>query len=828
MRPDREMAGLVRRKMEYTAHRHLRDRLWTDVLTNYRQVRQRPASPGRRTSTPKVVTQHRVLRFAAAAAVLLAILWVVLRVTHSSAGLQNSGTRRQARQETNPGVRPYARRLEREQTKARALFAAGDIGGLIALLESGLSPTQALTARYLAELRASEAIPALQRLAETWSGTANTNPFTEVLAHLGRQDPNAGPVERSSSPGEETPPVSVAPAGKVLEVRITAAATGHPLPGTSVRAYADGRRDYVCDANGCCRIELGQDLPQRFEMIISQPGYVGMCVRLEDLDAGILAAPYRLALETGTCIGGIVQDVNGAPIEGADVELYLHPEHSLGPHLHVRHRQQTDSDGRWSCDSAPANLEQLAERGELAIQIKHAMYARDRCEVRDMSGVKALGELSHRITMYAGHHLYGWVRDAQGNPVGSATVSSVAGGTKDTTGPDGTFVIPHVHPRATSVALQIRAEGYAPTDEWIDWRPDMEPVEIVLRPGFVIAARVVDAQGVPVSGAMVIVRTRITRIWSGSTDDDGCFATPPLSADMVGLAVDKEGFMGVGHWLPPENQDLDLVLYRPLRVSGLVVDAGTGEPIQDFRIRPCQVTGSNGNIGWGSDTFAGHGGRYEHTFTGLSENGYVIVAEADGYLPAESRIIAPHEQIAVADLAPTTGTGPAGRAVDSQGLPAVRVTVFALHGNHELFLKDGEVATDNKEPSTRTGPDGQFAFEPIYQLTGLVAMGPQGIGEITLPAFEATGRLVLQPWAEIRGTVWAGGLPARDWPMELRTHSPGGGWQALWSTHTDEHGRFRITKLPPGTFTLLGHDYQAGPGDILVLDLSTDTQTPSP
>ena len=95
MRPDQEMARLIRRNLEYSADRRLRDRMWTVILTTHNDLPQRTAPAPRRISVWEIAMRSRTIQLTAAAMLTVGI---VLSIHHST----STERTQQARQDLNP------------------------------------------------------------------------------------------------------------------------------------------------------------------------------------------------------------------------------------------------------------------------------------------------------------------------------------------------------------------------------------------------------------------------------------------------------------------------------------------------------------------------------------------------------------------------------------------------------------------------------------------------------------------------------------------------------------------------------------------------------
>jgi len=787
-----------------------------------------------------IVVRSRITQAAAAAVILIGIGVLARHLTGNpdipgQQGLDQIAVRPAETGTTRSEVQDQ--HLTAELALAGRLFAKADIPGLIDLLEKGLAQTEVKVAGYLAELNARQAVPALQRLASSWTGDPNANPFAQAVERINasNEEPN------TSSAGEVAAKAPATSAVRALRFQVVDKVTGQPLPGAIVKAeqilpVGVEPVEYVTDANGCCRIDMTDPNKRQIHVAASRPGYVGMCRGFMDPNERAFSKTHILALAHGTVIGGIVQDANGLPIEGATVSVTIHDMHEdyAEPNVCVQFKQKTDPAGRWSCDMVPADLLGLLDEGQFGFGVDHSDYASGGCDLRDASTVESLRSLTLPITLHKGFTFRGRLVGLGGEPIAGARVEG-----RYLSGPDGRFEIPHVLPDRTSIWLGIEASGYPKMDKEVKCRTEGE-TEIILHPGYMLHGRVVDKKNTPVAGADIIVWcAHYGHPW-GSTDEKGMFAVGPIPVDANSVHVQKSGYWTAR--LPelkgPTDESLEFVLYRILPpASGSVFDATTGRPIERFTVTPGLVS-PTGKVFFDAQhviVYPGKAGHYECHFdciiSPFPNSPYVVIVEADGYLPAESRAIDPEEGAVVIDIALTPGTGPAGTVVDTNGLPVASAFVYSVAGNDKVAY-DGSVPVWFRQfGRIKTGDDGRFSFEPLYQLRRLLALADQGICSMTVDDLKVSGSMVLQPWAEVRGAVHSpSGGPTRNLPIEaasLPEAPERSGYKWSLSANTDDQGTFQIKRVPPGEFTLLGKTYQVAPGQVLNLDLSVDPNGPA-
>jgi hypothetical protein len=715
-----------------------------------------------------------------------------------------------------------------------------DVSGLIELLDTGEDQTKIAVAGYLADLNASQALPGLQQLASRWTGDPNANPFSQAAARIRGAVPEPNRLPAAQSRGQAVGPA--APGRQTLKIMVVDALTGQGLAGTrlSGRVSEEGpwiRDRWLCDANGTCEIELAG---ATFCHVQTSPrsGYVARQVRLSGLVGQLLAQGYALRLDRAVQIGGVVQDPNGSPVTGAKVSVDVEDRTGSPSNsgICLEFEQQTDAGGRWLCDTTPDPASLTADH-VLHVTVQHPVYCRQYIPVNDPSTLNALLSLTHLTLLDKGGVMRGRVVNEQGEPIAGASVDSY------NTDVNGVFVIRDLNPNGDFVRLSVRAKGYPTLWRQIDYQPGMADVEIVLyRPGTVDVdslprnkgwfawGRITDAAGASVAGAEVTAREGGRCFTTTLTDSMGRYILGPLPVPIaiMNIQVYARDFQTFRILEKPVFGPMDFAPNKGVHVSGKVTDRQTGRPLDQFRIVD-SIVDEDGKIRPLLPANEGKAGRYECTLSRPGVSGYVIAIEADGYLPAATRVIGSDEQDPVIDLALARGTGPSGVVLDANGVAVTDAWVYEIPENKYAWWWHTQPSPYDQAlmspwyPWVRTAPDGGFSMQPTYQLRWLVAMARQGICSVTCEPGEVK-RMVLLPWAKVRGVVHnTNGTPALYQAVEMisvpQTEAEAGYQWILLGVKTDDRGAFQIDWLPPGRFTLLGKTYEVKPGQTLNLDL---------
>jgi hypothetical protein len=253
------------------------------------------------------------------------------------------------------------------------------------------------------------------------------------------------------------------------------------------------------------------------------------------------------------------------------------------------------------------------------------------------------------------------------------------------------------------------------------------------------------------------------------------------------------------------NVDVDNVvtLRKPRQVEGYVLDADSGQPIMKFKAAYGQATGSD-------RFYAGSG----HTKEYSDPNGHFTL-EIDDQLYNGVRVEAKDYAAQVQDVGTEARTSKVefrlkpsasleGIVVSQDGQPQpgvqVAITQSGNPGNH-IRLRAGRL--ENFSDQSRiviTDANGAFTLDSPPETGGkVVAAGGSGFGSATVEEVRASGRVVLQDYGQIEGSLKIAGSPAPGQEFLFTMSSSGIDTDFNnFKVTTDADGRFKFTKLPAG------------------------------
>ncbi|MBN1341110.1 MAG: carboxypeptidase regulatory-like domain-containing protein, partial [Phycisphaerae bacterium] len=397
-----------------------------------------------------------------------------------------------------------------------------------------------------------------------------------------------------------------------LDFRAVDHRNASPLPGVRLQIAGANVATAETDAKGKCAIPFAQNRAISLFITATKPGFVPLQVVWSNGDDPAKKEhAYTLTMEHGRPIGGIVKDDQGRPVKEALVTVNLRRDDSeAGPSARIRIWDQvvrTDDQGRWRYEPAPKRLDALA------LRVTAPGFSQLELSGSQVPAPGKLGDMTAEIRLERtgkGTPVPGRVIDQKDRPiVGATVVASPPPGQRSTlkalltrvdraktiqTDAEGRFCLYERLGRRLDVL--VRAPGLAPLAKRIEIRQDMEPLVFKLEPGRPILGRVVDSKGKPVSGVIINVENAVDGMDLDATqfvetDDQGRFEWRAAANDRVSFRFWKPHYKDAKRSLNPSDDVQTITLYRQIHVSGKVIDAATGKPIERFQVVPHTESG---------------------------------------------------------------------------------------------------------------------------------------------------------------------------------------------------------------------------------------------
>jgi uncharacterized GH25 family protein len=595
---------------------------------------------------------------------------------------------------------------------------------------------------------------------------------------------------------------------KMLEVTVLDKSSGDPVKGAKAtvrivqQAGGDIRKTDVTDESGHCNFPIEDKAIQFLRLEVIKEGFVPNRLSLSAAQTNeIIAAQQVVNLDKGTKIGGLVQDEDGRPIEGAVVSVSLQSTNPNDPTAITGYEIKTDANGLWFCDIIPENPDRIL------IRFTDPNYRTENVRVQAPSPIlQILRESSHEIRLQKQLNITGQVLDRNGGPIEGALVAQ--GKDRRTlfypstkTDSEGRYSFENVTPG--EMYLTVQAEGYSPDTIRFVVQKQMSPIIFRLEQGNKITGRVIDPNGNPVEGATLSADTwREFRslTWETTTDANGRFVWNDAPKDEVTINVNKRRYIIILNFsIKPSEKEYVITLLPELVIHGTVTDANSSTPVNDF-IFSAGVEGSAGeNISWKSSTRITKQNNYEMRFT-FPSNEYYIRVEAEGYESEVSRAITGKEGDVTVDfklhkIAPVSCT-----VLSSDGKPLADTEVMVV--TRQLQILNGKAGTrpSNDKLSVKTDFAGTFSFAPKTDDYSIVILNEQGYAFAKKDELAAAQNITMTNWARLEGTFKIGEKPGAK---ETVIYNPKSlpaltGVIFDFQTRTDDGGNFVFEKIPAG------------------------------
>ena len=668
-------------------------------------------------------------------------------------------------------------------------------------------------------------------LAQPGTGPASPPPNREDLLTPSAIASSDGKSPQTQKPSQAKPAPAQGEVKRSMLVHVLGP-DGQPMEGVQVhmglwteKETKTPKRDYISDQQGRVRLELPEGI-RILRLWSRSKGLVPLYAGWEEEENPDESLPkeFTFQLSSGTAIGGIVQDEEGRPIKGAQVNVKLEhrgqpigrtgPSHKSWPILDES--PTTDAEGRWNLDNVPAGNDV-----EVSLRLNHPSYIPDSDwgALQHEQGItmRVLRDQTAKIRMRRGIEVTGTVQDPQGKPVPGALVIHGDrpywewGSQEIRTDDQGQFHLPSLQPGPRTIT--VVAPHWMPWLKKIDLKPGLKPLDVHLEPGKNLQLRFLDSKGKPIPGVTVAIDG-----WRGGeslynhkhpnvldtqipdeSNREGLYQWSWAPGDNVEYRFWKDGFAEVSMELTANGREQTVTLERVLRISGRVTDAVTGQPIKQVFAIP--VLGlSNGQLMADRQEMKRFSDNSYVIEGNKAEAAYRVRIEAEGYRSAMSGVSHLSGSDVVQDFQLEPAASVQGRILKPNGQPAKDARVYLATPSQEVYLVNNEEG-GLPSPNTLTSGEGRFSLPAQCEPYTLLVMHDDGYAELERDPNHQPGDLVLKAWARVEGQVMQGGRPVASVQVNLKPFRPQlrgfpliniGHWQK-----TDKAGHFVMDRVPP-------------------------------
>jgi RNA polymerase sigma factor (sigma-70 family) len=626
----------------------------------------------------------------------------------------------------------------------------------------------------------------------------------------------AGTTPIATEPPAQVEPRKTRPAAGEMLLLLLDALTEAPLPDGKVYVayFGEGGMSksarLTSDADGNAFVEVPRAPFNGANIFVTTDAHVPIVVSYDEN----MVPDYTLKIERGTPIGGFILNEEGRPVSGVSIEFGgpgIDTDKKVNVQFGPDTKQTSGPTGHWFCNMIPSHLESIL------LVLIHPDYAPTGifAPANKPAATNAILIIKRGVTVS------GLVRDTAGRLIQAAKVREVqdSGGPRLAAATDrfGRFELRHVP--AGELMLAVQAEKFAPTVLVTNIGASNLEVNLVLEPGRIFRGHLVDEQGAPITNAVVKTdwdNQGLRKIeWSTRTDAEGRFAWDSAPAEPLLYWFEAPGFEWIrGLLLAADGSDHELKLARkggaterPDSITGTVIDAETGTPLDPFRVLLGDVRQPDGDIEFRLAT-EGRNGLFSVPLRGRVFPTFQIQIQKDGYLPVASASLAASAGSQHLHFELRKGDGPSGIVLLPSGEPAAQATVFLCEARGGVYMdQPGQYRKEAGVTSAaraETDATGRFNFEPKLQTRGFIALHEQGY--VDVPVQQYNGTIQLQPWGRVEGTLELGEASRANRRIILgnlsyRYGESGRQFPALmlWlEAITDDDGNFTFEKVPPG------------------------------
>ncbi len=726
-----------------------------------------------------------------------------------------------------------------EQTKiqlrqAQYFFETKNIPALAALYRAGTEPTRLAVLDYLAQINTPEArrvLEDLQKQSVPPPPPAEPNQHSAIVP---RADSVPAAAEEQTEPPAAAAVVPARPVWfdpnavdadnwrtGVLGIQVVDAVTGEPIPGAELKFDASegiSTRQARTNQFGRYELTISSSKPRFFRIEVRKKSYVPkLLMWTPDIHPAEVPLQIAVRMSPAASVGGLVRTVEGEPLEGVRIRLDSFGTAPGETCLLEPREVLTDHDGRWVFHGFPADAKE-----NVFCSAVHPDYVP--VERFGLSAApESLFSRQFLIVMKRAHTLSVRVLNSDGNPIEEAVVwmGSYPALLRSEYKTDRQGVC-KISPCPPGTAyLAVTAEGFAPSGQKVFIDDSLGEVLFELTSGFSAVFQVVDSRGSGLSGVKIEAyewrfaksasEYRLLVPFSSSvTDAQGAAVLKNLPAGKVVCRIAKRDFASYENFCiePEQSSRYEIVLLPAGKLTGRVLDAQTGLPVEPFTLIDGYDRENQEKPVWQPHLrkeFSG--GRYEKVLY-RQDVGLAVRIEADGYLPAESRVYWNEGKEVAEDIyLQKDASALVGTVMGPNSLPVSSVSVYIDNHNSHFIIQDGRIL---QQPplthSVRTDSEGRFVLSAVEKPYRLLVCEKDGWAMAEDSFFEKEPVLHLQPWSRVEGRFFVQNKPSPNqiliFSCLVESDTLQKAWSSSYRVTTDAQGRFFCLRLFPGQITI--------------------------
>ncbi len=319
--------------------------------------------------------------------------------------------------------------------------------------------------------------------------------------------------------------------------------------------------------------------------------------------------------------------------------------------------------------------------------------------------------------------------------------------------------------------------------------------------GITIGGVVTDGRGAPIAGATVSASDELQAVGmivQARSNPDGAFELKNLAQSSFEVsAAHRDYFVARIEGVRAGAQGIKLVLLAKPRVEGQVVNASSRQPITAFElaVQPVKPIPSYSPPDQSFQWIADPKGQFSSIIPEVPDP--VLRVRAPGYETAEYDLSTVGAGQVVQGIVVALNPGALsveGTVTDASGGPVAGASVYATDG------LEGRAQTGGS-PGAVSDQDGRFTLqalsESVREIVAIHSDYAPGSSPVELqPGQPAQVSIALAPGGVLEGTVREGGRPVSGATLSVFP-------RAGSRVETGDDGRYRISGLPAGEFTVM-------------------------